>query len=73
MLPDALGAQSGANGASSCMIVVGRVCIDYLSLSGLVTSIPYPFRLQMAKVQKKLSENPHERATRLTIRRVIAT
>jgi DNA-binding CsgD family transcriptional regulator len=27
------------------------VCIDHLSLSGLVTSVPYPFCSQMAKVQ----------------------
>jgi nitrogen fixation/metabolism regulation signal transduction histidine kinase len=46
--------NSGANGASTCIIDVGRVCIDHLSLSGLVTSVPYLFRSQMAKVQQRV-------------------
>jgi hypothetical protein len=47
---------------------------SFTSFDGSVTSVPYPFRSQMAKVQlEKLSEKPHERANRLTIRRLIAT
>ena len=51
MRPDAFG-ESGAKAASTCTIVVGRVGISRSPLlSELVTSVPYPFRSQMAKVQ----------------------
>jgi hypothetical protein len=43
--------NSGAKGARTRIIVVGRVRIDHLSLSGWVTSVPYFFRSQMAKVE----------------------
>jgi hypothetical protein len=43
--------NSGAKGVKTRIISFGRVRIDHLSLSGLVTSVPYPFHSQMAKVQ----------------------
>ena len=43
--------NSSANGARSCIIAVGRVCI-VASLGRLETSIPYyPFTTQMDKVE----------------------
>src|SRR5215218_1630582 len=49
--------NSGANGARTCIIVVGRVRTRHLFWRIAVTSVPYLFRLQMAKVQlEKLSE-----------------
>src|SRR5215212_9740398 len=43
--------NSGANGARTCIIVVGRVRTRHLFWRIAVTSVPYLFRLQMAKVQ----------------------
>ncbi|MCA1606799.1 MAG: hypothetical protein LC775_15330, partial [Acidobacteria bacterium] len=43
---------------SACIILVGRVCTSITSFitsfSGLVTSLPYPFRSQMAKVELRI-------------------
>jgi hypothetical protein len=50
MLEDALG-KSGAKGAKTRIIMVGRVGIWFTSFDGSVTSVPYPFFLNMAKVQ----------------------
>src|SRR5215208_1260918 len=51
-MPQTRSEKSGTKGASTCTIVVGRVRISRSPLlSELVTSVPYPFRLQMAKVQ----------------------
>jgi hypothetical protein len=41
--------NSGSNGEIICIIRVGRVRIDHLSLGGLVTSVPYPFHLKWLK------------------------
>jgi hypothetical protein len=43
--------KSGAKGAKSRIIVVGRVGIWFTSFDGSVTSVPYSFFLKMAKVQ----------------------
>ena len=43
--------NSGTNGAKTRIILVGRVRISITSLSGLVASVPYPFRSKMAKVE----------------------
>jgi hypothetical protein len=42
--------NSGAKGARTRIIVVGRVRIDHLFLASAVTSVPYPFLPQLAKV-----------------------
>jgi hypothetical protein len=54
MLEDALG-KSGAKGAKTRIIMVGRVRIWFTSFDGSVTSVPYPFFLKMAKVQLRWS------------------
>ncbi len=43
--------KSGAKGAKTRIIVVGRVRIWFTSFDGSVTSVPYPSFLKMAKVQ----------------------
>ncbi len=43
--------NNGANGAKTRIIPVGRVRESFTSLDGSVTSVPYPFLPQMAKVQ----------------------
>jgi hypothetical protein len=50
MLEDALG-KSGAKGAKTRIIMVGRVGIWFTSFDGSVTSVPYPSFLKMAKVE----------------------
>ena len=47
--------NSGAKGARTRIIVVGRVRIDHLFLAIAVTSVPYPFRPQMAKVHLRIA------------------
>jgi hypothetical protein len=52
--------NSGANGASACIIVIGRVRIlrsPLLAETG-DESVPYPFRSQMAKVHSLLKFAP---------------
>jgi hypothetical protein len=53
MLPDAFGENSGANGAKTRIISSGRVRTlrPPLFERRLVTSVPYPLRSRMAKVE----------------------
>src|SRR5215217_3254791 len=61
-MPQTRSEKSGTKGASTCTIVVGRVRISRSPLlSELVTSVPYPFRLQMAKVQLSTRVNKGRR------------
>jgi hypothetical protein len=46
--------KSGAKGAKTRIIMVGRVGIWFTSFDGSVTSVPYPFLLELAKVQIRL-------------------
>ena len=62
MLEDALG-KSGARGAKTRIIMVGRVRIWFTSFDGSVTSVPYPFFLKMAKVQLRNRLKSPEGAT----------
>src|SRR5215211_1493694 len=48
--------KSGAKGAKTRIIVVGRVRIWFTSFDGSVTSVPYPFFLKMAKVELRSEE-----------------
>jgi hypothetical protein len=43
--------KSGAKGAKTRIIMVGRVGIWFTSFDGSVTSVPYPSFLKMAKVE----------------------
>jgi hypothetical protein len=58
---------------SKCSIVVGRVRSSPLC-GGLAMIVPYPFfpSPNGQSRAEKLSEKSHERANRLTIRRLIA-
>ena len=55
MPPDIRSENDGAKGARICIILVGRVRTgDHLFERSVVTSVPYPFHPQMAKVQLRI-------------------
>src|ERR671912_1753098 len=61
--------KSGAKGAKTRIIMVGRVRIKFTSFDGSVTSLPYPLFLKMAKVQlRRSSARPRSNSPDLALR-----